>query len=104
MRDDLQDVALGADANKLPIGLTLSEALRLFWINKRLFVRFMIIPVAMATVLGLASLAFYSESDQTVSSMIWSFGVFIPDFLVLTWFAVACHRLIRSKGFTGDST
>ncbi|MBX3335257.1 MAG: hypothetical protein KF876_14120, partial [Nitrospira sp.] len=54
----------------------------------------MIIPVAMATVLGLASLAFYNESDQTVPMMIWSFGILIPDFMVLTWFAVACHRLI----------
>jgi len=54
----------------------------------------MILPVAMSTLLGLASLAFYEWSDQTASRMIWSFGIFIPDFLVLTWFAVACHRLI----------
>lgn len=54
----------------------------------------MILPVAMATLLGLVSLGLYDKSDQTVSSIIWSFGIFIPDFLVLTWFAVACHRLI----------
>lgn len=54
----------------------------------------MILPVAMATLLELVSVASYGSSDQTTFTMIWGFGIFIPDFLVLTWFAVACHRLI----------
>lgn len=94
MDENLQDITHGPGRNKIPMGLTLAEALRFSWSNRRLFGRFMIIPVAMATVLGLASLAFYNESDQTASMMIWTFGILIPDFLVLTWFAVACHRLI----------
>lgn len=68
--DELQDIAPGSGASKLPISFTLAEAFRLSWSNRRLFGRFMIIPAVMATVLGLASLAFYNESDQTVSSMI----------------------------------
>lgn len=81
-------------AISLSVSVTIAEALRLSWSNRQLFGRFMILPVAMATLLGLVSLGLYDESDQTVSSIIWSFGIFIPDFLVLTWFAVACHRLI----------
>lgn len=81
-------------AISLSVSVTIAEALRLSWSNRQLFGRFMILPVAMATLLGLVSLGLYDKSDQTVSSIIWSFGIFIPDFLVLTWFAVACHRLI----------
>lgn len=94
MGDELQDIAPGSGASKLPISLTLAEAFKLSWSNRRLFGRFMIFPVVMATLLGLASLAFHEAADQTASRLIWSFGIFIPDFLVLTWFAVACHRLI----------
>lgn len=94
MDDNLQDMIHRSGRSKIPMDLTLAEALRFSWSNRRAFGRFMIIPVAVATLLELASLAFYEGSDQTASRMIWSFGVFLPDFLVLTWFAVACHRFI----------
>ena len=99
MGDDLQNMA-HEGGTRLPIGITLDEALRFSWSNRRLIGRFMIIPVVMATLLEFGSIVFYEGSRQTAPTMTWSFGILIPDFLVLTWFAVACHRLI----LIGDDT
>jgi len=94
VRAAVQAVNPQSAESPLPLGATFTEAVQLVWGNRRRFGLFMVAPVVAGFLLHLAYGAADDVSDSTPYSLILIGTYSILDFFVLTWFAVACHRVI----------
>jgi hypothetical protein len=73
----------------MQIGSIIKEAILLLWIRRQHFWPLLALPVALTTLLYLGDYWFLSDRPRSV-------GIFlqVPNFLIFSFFAVACHRSI----------
>jgi len=73
----------------MQIGPLIKEAILLPWIRRQHFWPLLVLPVALTTLLYLGDYWFLSDSPRSVGILLA-----IPNFLIFSFFAVACHRSI----------
>ena len=73
----------------MPIWPIIKEAIRLPWIRRQHFWRLLALPVALTTLLYLGDYWFLSDAARSMNILLQ-----IPNFLIFSFFAVACHRSI----------
>lgn len=73
----------------MQIGPIIKEAILLPWIRRQHFWPLLALPVALTTLLYLGDYWFLSDSPRSVAILLQ-----IPNFLIFSFFAVACHRSI----------
>ncbi|MBH0206155.1 MAG: hypothetical protein HP498_10155 [Nitrospira sp.] len=67
----------------------IKEAILLLWIRRQHFWPLLALPVALTTLLSLGDYWFLSDRPRSVGLLLQ-----IPNFLIFSFFAVACHRSI----------
>ena len=70
------------------------EACLLIWKCREHFGRLLVVPTTFGILLSLANLYWFTEKDDTWRTMLFSFLIVIPHFLIFTFLAVSCHRSI----------
>lgn len=73
----------------MQMGPIIKEAILLPWIRRQHFWPLLALPVALTTLLHLGDYWFLSDSPRSVGILLQ-----IPNFLIFSFFAVACHRSI----------
>ena len=72
----------------------LKEACLLPWNHRHHFGRLLIIPTILSTLIGIASIYWFEGKETSFTVAITGFLLSFPDFMVLTFFAVSCHRSV----------
>src|SRR5262245_13714310 len=73
----------------MQIGPIIKEAILLPWIRRQHFWPLLALPVALTTLLYLGDYWFLSDTPRPIGILLQ-----IPNFLIFSFFAVACHRSI----------
>ena len=73
----------------MQMGPLIKEAILLLWIRRQHFWPLLVLPVALTTLLYLGGHWLLSDSPRSVRILLQ-----IPNFLIFSFFAVACHRSI----------
>lgn len=73
----------------MQMGPLIKEAILLLWIRRQHFWPLLALPVALTTLLYLGDYWLLSDSPRSVGILLQ-----IPNFLIFSFFAVACHRSI----------
>jgi hypothetical protein len=77
----------------LSMGPILRDACILPWNHRHHFGRLLIIPVVLTTLMSIAE-SYWLEGKQLSTVALIGSLLFLPDFLIFTFFAVSCHRSI----------
>jgi hypothetical protein len=78
-----------ASGSAMQIGSIIKEAILLFCIRRQHFLPLLALPVALTTLLYLGDFWFLSDTPRSLGMLLQ-----IPNFLIFSFFAVACHRSI----------